>query len=370
MLSWKDMLKDNILRIEDLDKVLHMSPEEKKHLIEVSKRHPMRITKYYFDLIDWSDKNDPIRKLSVPHGMELNNAGDYDTSGEAINTKMPGLQHKYSATALVLSTNVCYMYCRHCFRKRMVGYSTKEVNQRMIESISYIRDHNEINNVLLSGGDFFTVPNKTIEEYLKNLSAIDHLDFIRLGSRTPVVFPQRIYLDEELLSILKKYSAIKETIVITQFNHPRELTDEAKKAIDALKNIGIAVRNQAVLLKDVNDNPDVMAKLLGGLTAMGVHPYYVFQCRPVQFVKSHFQVPLYEGNEIISKAKSKLNGISKGFRYALSHPDGKIEIFGKTDSDFIFKFHQSKNKEDNDRLFFQPIHKTATWLDENLKPIV
>jgi KamA family protein len=251
----------------------------------------------------------------------------------------------------------------------MVGYSTEEVNQRMTESISYIRDHNEINNVLLSGGDFFAVPNKTIEEYLKNLSAIDHLDFIRLGSRTPVVFPQRIYLDDKLLGILKKYSAIKETIVITQFNHPRELTDEARKAILALKNIGIAVRNQAVLLKDINDDPDVMARLLSGLTAMGVHPYYVFQCRPVQFVKSHFQVPLYEGIEIISKAKSKLNGISKGFRYALSHPDGKIEIFGKTDNDFIFKFHQSKNKEDNDRLFFQPIHKTATWLDDNLKPI-
>ncbi|KUK74154.1 MAG: L-lysine 2,3-aminomutase [Clostridiales bacterium 38_11] len=369
MLSWMDMLKDNIIKIEDLDNVLQMSPDEKQHMIEVSKRHPMRITKYYFDLIDWSDKNDPIRKLSVPHGMELNDAGDYDTSGEATNTKMPGLQHKYTATALVLTTNVCYMYCRHCFRKRMIGYSTEEVNHRMTESISYIRDHHEINNVLLSGGDFFTISNKIIEKYLKNLSSIDHLDFIRLGSRTPVVFPQRIYLDEDLLNILQKYASIKETIVITQFNHPKELTEEAKKAIDALKNIGIAVRNQAVLLKGINDDPDVMAKLLSGLTAMGVHPYYVFQCRPVRFVKSHFQVPLYEGIEIISEAKSKLNGISKGFRYALSHPDGKIEIFGKTDSDFIFKFHQNKNDKDNDRLFMQPIHKTATWLDNNLKPI-
>ena len=160
MSSWKDYLKDNIVSIEDLDKVLHISPEEKEHLVKVVARHPMKITKYYYNLIDWSDKNDPIRKLSVPDDIELNESGYDDTSGESSNTKMPGLQHKYKSTSLVLSTNVCFMYCRHCFRKRMVGYSSEEINNRMEEAISYIRDNECINNVLISGGDSFALSNK------------------------------------------------------------------------------------------------------------------------------------------------------------------------------------------------------------------
>jgi KamA family protein len=346
-----------------------MSPEEKENLVAVAKRHPMRITKYYFDLIDWSDENDPIRKLAVPNNMELNDSGDYDTSGESSNTKMPGLQHKYGATALVLSTNVCFMYCRHCFRKRMVGYSADEINQRMEEAAAYIRDHQEVNNVLISGGDSFALSNDVIEEYLKNLTEIDHLDFIRFGSRVPVVFPQRIYQDHEFLSILKKYREKKEIVVVSQFNHPKELTEEAQKSVRALNDIGITVRNQTVLLKGINDDPDVMAALLKGLTAIGVHPYYVFQCRPVKYVKSHFQVTLSKGLDILTKTKKQLNGISKGFRYAMSHPQGKIEIFGKTDTDFIFKFHQSKDPENEERLFMVPIDEAATWLDDDLNPM-
>ncbi len=369
MLSWKDMLKDNILRVEDLDKVLHMSPEEKERLVQICQRHPMRTTKYYFDLIDWSDENDPIRKLSIPDMMELDESGDYDTSGESTNTKMPGLQHKYAATALVLSTNVCFMYCRHCFRKRMVGYSQDEINQRMEESVSYIENHPEINNVLVSGGDSLALSNEMIEEYLKHLSEIEHLDFIRLGSRVPVVFPHRIFMDDELLSILENYNKKKEIILISQFNHPKELTEEAKKSIKALKNIGITLRNQTVLLKGINDDPNVMKQLLKDLSRNGIHPYYVFQCRPVKYVKSSFQVSLYEGIEIIGKAKDGLDGVSKAFKYAMSHPRGKIEIFGKTDTHFIMKFHQNKFKEDEDRMLMIPIDKSANWLDEDLNPM-
>ncbi len=366
-MSWKEYLKDSILKVDELAQVMPMTEDEKRSLNEIADRHPMRITRYYFDLINWQDPNDPIRKLSVPSLSELDESGDYDTSGEASNTKMPGIQHKYHTTALVLSTNVCYMYCRHCFRKRMVGYSTEETLTRMEESIAYIKDHKEINNVLISGGDSFALDNHVIEEYLKHLSEIEHLDFIRFGTRIPVVFPQRIYMDEELLRLLKHYLTKKEIVVVTQFNHPKELTEEAKKGIKALKNIGIAVKNQTVLLKGINDQPDVLAELMNGLTAIGIQPYYLFQCRPVKYVKEHFQVPFYEGIDIVAEAKKKMNGLGKGFKFAMSHPRGKIEIIGKTDTQFIFKFQQNKFEEDSDRLFFVDIDKKSAWLDDVLK---
>jgi lysine 2,3-aminomutase len=369
MLSWSDLLKDSIVKIEDLDKVLHISPEEKEAIKTVVKRHPMRLTRYYYDLIDWSDPNDPIRKLSVPDQYELDTSGDYDTSGESANTIMPGLQHKYKQTALVMSTNVCFMYCRHCFRKRMVGYSKEEINKRMTESNEYIKNHKEINNVLITGGDAFTLSNNVIERYLKHFSSMAHLDFIRFGTRIPVVFPHRIFMDDELLDILKRYNNKKEIIVVTQFDHPNELTEEARKGVKALKNIGITVRNQTVLLKGINDNADTLSKLLKGLTSIGVQPYYVFQCRPVKYVKEHFQVPLFSGMEIIKETRKKLDGVSKAFRYAMSHPQGKIEIFGKTETDMIFKFHQAKSDENSDLIFMKPINKNATWLDGDLNLI-
>ncbi len=369
-MSWKDYLKDSIVSTEELENNMDITKEEKEALKSIAERHPMRITRYYYDLIDWTDKNDPVRKLSVPAMGELDTSGDYDTSGEASNTKMPGFQHKYKTTALVLSTNVCYMYCRHCFRKRMVGYSTEEIMSRMDDSAKYVRDHDEINNVLITGGDSFTLSNKVIEEYLKNFSDIEHLDFIRFGTRVPVVFPHRIYMDEELLQMLEKYNEKKEIIIVTQFNHAKEITEEAKKSIKALKKAGLTIRNQTVLLKGINDNPDDLAELLNKLTSVGVHPYYVFQCRPVKFVKNHFQLTLYEGVKIVEEAKKKMNGLGKGFRYAMSHPRGKIEIFGVNDDKMIFKFHQNKYEEDAGKVFLKELNKEARWLDEDLNPIV
>lgn len=369
-MTWKDYLKDNIVSLEELENNIHMTDEERESFKNIAKRHPMKIPRYYYDLIDWEDEHDPIRKLSVPSMGELDTSGDYDTSGEASNTKMPGLQHKYNATALVLSTNVCYMYCRHCFRKRMVGYSREEIMGRMEETVDYVSSHKEINNVLISGGDSFALSNKVIKSYLDNLSDIDHLDFIRFGTRVPVVFPQRIFMDEELLSMLKEYDDKKEIVIVTQFNHHKEITKEAKKAITVLNEAGLSVRNQSVLLKGVNDNPDDLAKLMNSLVNAGAHPYYLFQCRPVKFVKNHFQVPLHEGIKIINEAKKSLNGISKGFRYAMSHPRGKIEIFGEYEGKIIFKFHENKFEEDSGKIFFRDVDKEARWLDEDLNLIV
>lgn len=365
-MTWRDYLKNSVVSVEELEENKYITNEEKESLLHVVKRHPMRIPRYYYDLIDWEDVNDPIRRLSVPSESELDVSGDYDTSGESTNTKMPGLQHKYNQTALVLSTNVCFMYCRHCFRKRMVGYSSEEINSRMNETREYVSNHKEINNVLITGGDAFALSNDVIKSYLDNLCDIEHLDFIRFGTRVPVVFPHRIFMDEELLAMLKEYNEKKKIIIVTQFNHYREITEEAKKAILALSKAGLVVRNQTVLLKGVNDDSDTLSKLLNGLVNVGVHPYYVFQCRPVKYVKGHFQVPFKKGIEIIDETKHKLNGISKGFRYVMSHPRGKIEIFGAYEGQIIFKFHQNKYEEDTNKIFFRKLDDESRWLDPEL----
>ena len=354
-----------ITQLGEIFERVNYSDDEKQKLQEIIKRHPMRIPEYYYDLIDFDNDQDPIRKLAIPSVLEASLFGEEDTSGEASNTKMLGLQHKYKQTALVLCTNNCFMYCRHCFRKRMVGYTQTEILERKDQAIEYIRNHKEVNNVLITGGDAFTMSNDLIEGYLKELCGMDHLDFIRFGTRSIVVKPDRIYDDLDLLRILNIYTKKKEIIIVTHFNHELELTEEAKKAIRALKKQGLIIRNQTVLLNGVNDNENTIARLFNGLVNAGVEPYYLFQCRPVKG-GVHFQVPLSRGIDIVSKAREKLNGISKAFRFVMSHKRGKIEIFGKTDEAVIFKFHQNKYDEDANKIFMKTIDELAVWLDENL----
>jgi len=365
--KWQNSWKNNYVDVSALSN--HYSEDELKVLSEVSNRHPLSIPEYYFNLIDQKDPQDPIKLLSYPSLFEADLAGDYDTSGEGDNTKMPGLQHKYGPTALVLTTNACFMYCRHCFRKRMVGYSVDEINTRMDEAVDYIKSHTEINNVLLSGGDALCMDNEHVEGYLSRLSAIDHLNFIRIGTRSLVVFPERITSDPELIEILSKYHQKKRIIIITQFNHPRELTSEAKDAVDALIRVGITVNNQAVVLKGINDQPEIMAQLLNGLTAMGITPYYVFQCRPVTAVKAGFQLPLIETYQLIRNTRPMLNGISKRFRLIMSHVRGKIELIGLEGNQLYFKFHNAKASEDTGKLFARTMTPTASWLDDDLNLI-
>ncbi len=361
-------MKKVISHIEDTEDYHLFNDFEKQQIEKVIKRHPMRIPKYYYHLIDWDDANDPVKKMAIPQADELNDFGEYDTSGELSNTKLPGLQHKYQTTVLVLSTNVCFMYCRHCFRKRLVGYSKEEIMHRMRETISYVKNHKEVNNVLITGGDSLTMTNHMIERYLKNLSKIDHLDFIRFGTRSLVVQPDRIYNDQELIQLFKTYNEKKEIVIVTQFNHPNEITEEAKKAALALQNAGCTIRNQAVLLKGVNDNPNVLARLMNQLTSIGIHPYYLFQCRPVKG-GTHFQLPLSKGIDIVNQVRTSLNGLSKAFRFIMSHPRGKIEIFDKNNQKFIFKFHQNKFIEDENKLFMRHINDHSKWLDYDLNLI-
>ncbi len=364
-MTWQKDLQKNHKTGKDLQELLRLTDEEVQRMDDILEQFPMSIPDYYLSLIDPNDENDPIRKMSVPSVMETDLSGSFDTSGEAGNTVIDGMQHKYKETALVLSTSKCAMYCRHCFRKRLVGLSDDEIARHYNEMSEYVREHKEISNVLISGGDSFLNSNRRIEELLKLFVDIEHVDFIRFGTRTPVVLPQRISEDKELLEILKKYNAKKQIYIITHFNHPKEFTEEAKKAVKAIQDIGIPVKNQTVLLKDVNDSPEVLGKVLKMLTSWGIVPYYVFQCRPVSGVKNQFQIPLKKGYEIVEKAKSFQNGLGKAFTYAFSHVTGKIEVAGiLPNGEMIFKYHEAKNEKDASRVFVQEVAEDQCWLDE------
>jgi len=367
-MKWRNKLKKNICTVDELKKHIKISKKEEAAVRKVVDIHPMSISRYYLSLIDEKDKDDPIRKLVVPSVEELDTEGVYDTSGERQSTKSVGLQHKYAETALLLSTNRCASYCRFCFRKRLVGLSDEEILKRFDEAVNYIEEHKEINNVLVSGGDPLTLPTKIIEKFLKKLSRIDHLDFIRFGSRVPVVFPDRVFDDQELLGLFKKYSVKNRRIyVVTHFNHPKELTSESVKAIDKLIHSNVIVNNQTVLLKGVNDKSEVLIELMNKLVSVGANPYYLFQCRPVKRAKNHFQVPFYYGCRIIDDARKKLNGPAKRFKYAMSHKAGKIEILGIRKKQIYFKQHEARKYETIGTIFKRNLDRKSGWLDSSLE---
>ena len=357
-------MENSICTIEQLKDFIDLSSKEEKKLKQITQRHPMRVTAYYMSLIDWDDPYDPIRKMAIPSFEEFSIQGSYDTSGEAENTKLSGLQHKYQETALILATNKCATYCRHCFRKRLVGLQTKEIIGRFEDAAEYIKLHEQINNVLITGGDPLVLENGIIEQFLSILSDFPQLKFMRFGSRAPVTFPSR-FEDDDLLRILSRYSRPDRRIyVVTQFNHPNEITKQSIKAVDNLIKSGVIVNNQTVLLKGVNDNPTTIVNLQNKLVSIGVNPYYIFQCRPVKRVKQHFQVPLCRGIEIIEKAKEHCNGHSKRFRYIMSHRTGKIEILGIFEDEIYFKYHQAKNRKKLGKIFTRPVNENAGWLDD------
>ena len=366
-MDWKALLNKNIETIENLKENSPLTQKELEDMKKVLTHFPMSITKYYFSLIDWNHyQTDPIFRQSVPTMAEEDFTGSFDTSGEASNTKQRGLQHKYGPTALVLTTSACAMYCRHCFRKRLVGKaSQQEAGISPDEVANYVIKHPEINNVLLSGGDAFMNTTNVLRDYIQKILTLDQIDFIRFGTRVLVTFPQRIYEDRGLLETLRR--AIEQTqkqiYVITQFNHPKEITPESKKAVKLLQEAGVIIRNQTVLLKTVNDDPQILGTLQSELTRIGVIPYYIFQCRPVSGVKNQFQVPLKEGVKIVSEAKQMLNGQGKGFRYIMSHPTGKIEVLGILNEELILKYHQAKDPKDHDKIIKVKIDEDQGWLD-------
>lgn len=369
-MGWQKELQKNIRSVDELKRHIPISPEEEESIRRVVEIHPMNISRYYMSLIDSNDKDDPIRRMVVPSGAELDMAGTYDTSGEKDNTKSVGLQHKYRQTALILSTNTCASYCRFCFRKRLVGLPNHEILRRFDTAVSYIKKHDEINNVLISGGDPLTLPTPVIEKFLKLLTPISHIEYVRFGTRVPAVFPQRIIEDKKLLQVLKRYSKKKDIYFVTHFNHPREITKKSSMAIKLITDCDVAIENQTVLLSGVNDNPETLSTLFNSIIDIGILPYYVFQCRPVKRVKRHFQIPVCRGYRIFEAARKMAGGhiLCKRVKYIMSHKTGKVEIVGIKGNRIYFKYHQAKNYKNVGKLFIRRLNMKGTWLDD-FKPL-
>jgi len=368
--DWQTELQHNITTVNELEAYLPLSDAERHDLAEVANRHPMNIPRYYLELIDPRDPHDPIRKLAVPSTDELIVAGAMgettgDPYGDDKHDKGNGILHKYPYTALVVATEYCSMYCRHCFRKRMVGLPNDQTVQSFQKAAEYIAAHPEIKNVVMSGGDPLLLPTDALRKMLESLKEIEHLNYVRIGSRAPVVFPTRFF-DEELIGLLAEFNRHKPLYVPTHFNHPREITPVAKEAIARLRSAGVTVNNQAVLLRGVNDDVETLTELMDGLLAAGVNPYYLYQCMPVERVRHHFQVPLKEGVDLVDDARRKMDGYAKRFKFIIGHDIGKLEICGRIGDKLLLKQLHARpgHQEESSRLLVRQLTDNGGWLDD------
>ncbi len=305
--DWKWQTSNRIKTAKDLKKYINLSKDEENTIEQVLGKLRMAITPYYLTLIDPDNPKCPIRQQAIPFGSELIKGENdiYDPLAEDHDSPVPGLTHRYPDRVLFLITDMCSTYCRHCTRRRFAGQKDTELKIDQINrAIEYIRDHEEVNDILLSGGDSFMVSDDRIEYILKKLREIDHVQVIRFGTRTPVVMPQRV--TEKLVNMLKKYHPIW---VNTHFNHPSELTPESKKAIDLLADAGIPVGNQSVLLRGINDCVHTMRKLVKGLISIRVRPYYLYQC-DLSVGIEHFRTSVSKGIEIIEGLRGHISGIA------------------------------------------------------------
>ncbi len=281
------------------------------------------IPPYYFSLIDPSDPHDPIRIQSVPDPREEVSEFEIDDPlEEDKDSPVPGLTHRYPDRVLLVTTPNCTMYCRYCTRKRATltrgGWEgVSKDDERMIE---YIRNNEQIRDVIVSGGDPLTLPISKLKYYLDNLKEIDHVDVIRIGTRVPVTLPQRLY-DNELIDTL---ASAEKVYIQTHFNHPREITPEAARVCKSLLRAGMPINNHSVLLKGVNDDLGTMRKLLRGLLRIKVRPYYLFHCDPVTGA-GHFRTSVWKGMEIMEGLRGHMSGIGIP-TYVVDSPHGGGKI--------------------------------------------
>lgn len=280
------------------------------------------ITPYYAQLMDPDDPRCPVRRQVVPHMEELGRdiVGVVDPLGEVAHSPVKNLIHNYEDRVAFCVTAECAIYCRYCLRKRMVGDAEFFMRKgELQEAIDYIADHEEIRDVLLTGGDPLTFNENNLEWLLSRLRAIDHVDVIRFGTRMPVKLPYRI--TDELCALLEKYHPIW---LNTHFNHPKELTDDAAAAIGRLKSAGVPVGNQTVLLRGINDDPATMKALCEGLVAMRVRPYYVYQAQLIGGT-AHLRTPIEVGMHIMRKLRGRTSGFAIP-TYVLDTPHGKVPL--------------------------------------------
>ncbi len=347
-----------------LEQIPQLTDAERQDLQKVNDKFVFRTNDYYQSLIDWSDPNDPIKRIIMPDVQELNEWGELDASNEEKYTKVRGLEHKYTSTALLLVNEVCAAYCRFCFRKRLFMNENDEVTKDISDGLEYIKNSKEINNVLLTGGDPLVMSTSKLEPIIKQLREISHVKIIRIGTKIPAFNPFRILNDPSLLEMFKTYSTDEKKIyIMAHFNHPRELTPEAIDGLNLLMKSGVTLVNQTPLVQGVNDDPKVLAELFSKLSYIGVSPYYVFLCRPT-LGNETYSVPVERGYEIFEESRTQCSGLAKRARLVMSHESGKIEVLGMTQDQILFKYLRAANKKDNARLMAFYRNPEACWFDD------
>lgn len=344
--DWKWQIANRITSLNKLKQIIPIKNEE--DFLKISEIFHFGTTPYYISLINPNYENDPILRQILPDIKEIDEryqeVAFLDPFLEDVKSPVPGLTHRYPDRVLFRATNFCSVYCRHCMRKRMFledeRARTKEEYDAMFE---YIKNNKSIKEVLISGGDPLTLPNKKIEYILKNLYEISHIDVIRVGSRELVVNPYRFY-DEKLLQLFEKYDKVW---LITHFNHPNEITSETKKTVKNILSTGTPVLNQTVLLKGINDSKETIENLMRDLLKVKIKPYYLFQCDPTKGVY-HFRTPLEVGLEIMEYLRGRLSGLGiPTFAVDLLGGLGKVPvlpnyIIEKNEDYIVFRNYENK----------------------------
>ena len=318
--NWKWQLKNRIKDSHTLALILGLSELDKKRIDRVSKVYRWAISPYYLSLIGADYENSPIYRQAVPDIRELNPGGSLDPMNEAQSSPAPCVTRRYPDRMIINVTNQCAMYCRHCQRRRNIGENDHHANLPDIAAaLQYVACNREIRDVLITGGDALMLNNRVLKSILEELHSIPHVEIKRLGTRVPVTLPQRV--TPELCDILRLYPPI---YINTQFNHPREVTAEAKLACDQLISAGAVLGNQAVLLKGVNDDPFVMRKLNQELLKIRVRPYYIFHAKDVQGTR-HFQTSVDTGLDIMKSLRGHTSGLAVP-TYIVNAPGGLGKI--------------------------------------------
>ena len=344
--DWHWQLKNRITSLAQLAPMIHLSVEESEAINRYSRTLPLAVTPYYASLLEKDNPSQPIRRAVIPVTAEQQffPGEASDPLGEDHDSPVPGLVHRYPDRALFLVTDFCSTYCRYCTRSRMVGQRSGTVFHkiRLERALAYIQEHREIRDVLLSGGDPLTLSDAKLEWLLTRLKQIPHVEFVRIGTKAPVVLPQRI--TPALTKMLKRYHPLWISI---HFTHPDELTPETVQACERLADAGIPLGSQTVLLKGINDDVDTMKRLMQGLLKTRVRPYYLYQCDPI-LGSGHFRTTVEKGLEIIRG----LRGYTTGYavpNYVIDAPGGggKIPLLpeyfmGRDGNDLVLKNYQGQ----------------------------
>jgi lysine 2,3-aminomutase len=320
--DWHWQQRERVTRLDQLERVLHVTPDERRAAVETEAEFQMGITPYYAALMDPDDPSCPIRLQSVPTlGETIISASDLeDPLAEERDMPTPGITHRYPDRVLFYTTHNCPVYCRHCTRKRKVADPTSAAAKRQIEdSLAYIARHPEIRDVVISGGDPLSLSDERLDYILGRLRAIPHVDIFRLGTRNLVTLPQRV--TDEFVRMLREHHPV---YVNTHFNHPKECTAEAFEAARRIADAGCPIGNQMVLLKGVNDDPAVVKELNHKLLLMRIRPYYIYQCDLARGI-GHFRTPVETGIEIIEKLRGHTSGLAVP-QFVVDAPNGGGKI--------------------------------------------